>query len=90
MPGLCATDVAYCLWACPQAGVLDHEEQLVRRRQGCFVAFRAGKLPELLGPQLEYYHSQLAAELSLRGEYLEGGLDTLRLQYRKAFLDLCR
>ena len=27
--GLCATDVAYAMWACPQAEVLDQEHQLV-------------------------------------------------------------
>jgi len=27
--GLCATDVAYAMWACPTPGVLDHEQELV-------------------------------------------------------------
>ena len=32
--GLCATDVAYAMWACPQSQVLDQEQQLVEYYHG--------------------------------------------------------
>ena len=35
--GLCATDVAYAMWACPQSQVLDQEQQLVEYYHGQLV-----------------------------------------------------
>jgi len=68
--GLCATDLAYAIWACPQADVLDKEEELV-----------------------ETYYQYLIEELGHQGETGGQGiveLDTVKHQYRLAFIDLCR
>ena len=55
--GLCATDVAYAMWACPQSEVLDQEQQLLEFYHGQLaqeLAKEGSKVPSLLTFKAQY------------------------------------